>query len=358
MSKAKIAVLASILLLVVLAVYLWQAGSRPQKADPPPGPPEKITISALPIGNAALLLIAKAKGYFQDNGLEASISFFQTGPLGLDQLKAGRIDVAHVADFVLVNEIFKGAKSLRCLGSIAEVDQIHVIVRKDQGILQSGDLRGRRIGVPLGTIAEFFLGRFLTFNNLSLRDVEVVDLHPSEMMEAMANGKVNAVMVWEPYVYEIKNRLGDKVVSWLGQSGQKFHNVLVSSREFIQTRPEALVRLFRTLDQAQTFLKSNREESLEIVAQQLKVDPAILKTEWLQGEYELSFDQSLVITMEDQARWMINNKLTDQTRLPDFLDYFYVETLAKVNPKAVQVIIPKDERPVAPAPTAPGQERR
>ena len=52
--------------------------------------------------------------------------------------------------------------------------------------------------------------------------------------------------------------------------------------------------------------------------------------------------------MEDKARWMINNKLTGQTRLPDFLDYLYVDPLAKVAPKAVQVVIPKNERPRCP----------
>jgi hypothetical protein len=44
--------------------------------------------------------------------------------------------------------------------------------------------------------------------------------------------------------------------------------------------------------------------------------------------------------MEDEARWMMRHKLTEQTRLPDFLDYFYVAPLAKVVPQKVQIIIP------------------
>ena len=165
-------------------------------------------------------------------------------------------------------------------------------------------------------------------------------------------------MAWEPYTYEIKKRLGDRVVSWPGQNGQQFYNILVSRDQFIKAKPEALVRLFRALDRAAAFVKQNKDEALEITAQQLKVDASVLKDQWIGSKYELSLDQSLLIAMEDKARWMINHKLTEQTRLPDFLDYFYVEPLAKVDPKAVRLIIPKDEGPIAPAPSGTGRDGR
>jgi len=357
MSKGKIAVLASVLLLVVIAGYLWQAGFWAQPHKQYSGPLEKITISALSNSTSGLLLIAQAKGYFRDNGLEATLKLYPTGPMGLEQLKAGRIDVAHVADFVLVKEILQGAEYLRCLGSIAATDIFQVIARKDRGILPPGDLKGRRIGVSRATAAEFYLGQFLTFHNLAWRDVELVDLNPADLSEALASGQVEAVMVWEPYVSEIKKRLGDKVISWPGQSGRQFYNVLVSSGQFIKAKPEALTRLFRALDRAASFVKQNNAAGLQITAQQLKVDASVLKDEWLGSNYELSLDQSLLITMEDKARWMINNKLTEETRLPDFLNYFSVEPLARAVTRVVQLIIPKDERPIAPAPSGAGQER-
>jgi hypothetical protein len=60
-----------------------------------------------------------------------------------------------------------------------------------------------------------------------------------------------------------------------------------------------------------------------------------------QTRYELALDQTMLLTMEDEARWMIENKLTPRTQVPDYLDYLYPEALWQVDPKTVRLIIPR-----------------
>ncbi len=355
--KITLAILVAGVLAIFIAAYLWQAGSRSQRVVKPAGPLEKLTISTLPIYTPAILFIAQEKGFFTDNGLEVAIRLFQTGPMGLAEVKAGRVDLAHVADFVLVGELLKGSKSVRCLGSIVAAEINYLIAQKDHGISQPGDLRGKRIGVPLGTIAEFFLARFLTFNDLSLGEVKVINLNPAEMSEALVNDRVDAVMVWDPVTYEIKKRLGEKIISWPGQSGQKFYNILVATDEFLKAKPLVLERLFRALDQAEIFVKSNREESINIVAKHINLDKSLFENSWGNSDYELSFDQGLLIAMEDEARWMIRNKLVNQTEVPNFLNYFDAEPLARAVPGAVQIFIPKGEGRGVPGPSEAKQGR-
>jgi hypothetical protein len=42
--------------------------------------------------------------------------------------------------------------------------------------------------------------------------------------------------------------------------------------------------------------------------------------------------------MEDEARWMIKNKLTSEKKVPDFINYIYVDRLKAVKPEAVNII--------------------
>ncbi|MGO8667995.1 MAG: ABC transporter substrate-binding protein [Desulfobaccales bacterium] len=358
MTKVKIAVLASALLLAGIAGFLWQTGFLAPKAAPPPTPPQKITVSILPIFPAALLLVAQEEGYFRANGLEVVIQSCETGRICLDNLQSGRADVAFMAAFVFLDEIFKGSKSLRILGSPAAVEFVNLLALKDQGILQPGDLRGKRVGVARSTVAEFFLGRFLTFNNLSWDDVKVIPLSPSKMASALANNQVDAVMVWNPINYEIKRQLGEKIISWPGQTGQKFYEVLVSTDKYIQTNSMALEKLFRALAQAEDFIKNNPAESQEIVAEQIKVDKSVFQDDWLKSDLELSFDQSLLIAMEDEARWLIRNRLTDQAQVPDYLNYFDPGPLSQADPEAVHLIMPGQGSATLPDQPDTGRERR
>jgi NitT/TauT family transport system substrate-binding protein len=331
---------AGLILLGGLAYWYWANPARSLR--PFAGPPDKITISTLSNNlTSVLLVITQAQGYFRDNGLEVTLKFFPTGPMGLEQLQAGQVDIAHVGDFVLVGEVFKGAKSLRCLGTIGAADIFQVMARKDTGILQPGDLKNKRVGVARGTASEFFLGRFLNFHDLLLSEINLSNLSPPDMVAALADGRVDAVIAWEPISYQIKKRLGDKIISWPGQIGQKFYSVLLCKEEFSKARSRTLERLFLALALGETFIKHNQEESLAIIAKWLNLDQAVFKADWLNSDYNLSFDQALLTAMEDQARWMIRNNLTGQTRVPNFLNYLDAEPLAKVDPQAVNIIIPK-----------------
>ena len=44
--------------------------------------------------------------------------------------------------------------------------------------------------------------------------------------------------------------------------------------------------------------------------------------------------------MEDEAAWMIQNRLTDQVKIPNFLDYLDPGPLLKASPKAVRLVLP------------------
>jgi ABC-type nitrate/sulfonate/bicarbonate transport system substrate-binding protein len=322
----------------------WYWGVPSGSLRPHDGPVEKITVGTGTDAKSALLFIAQHYGYFSRHGLEVNLKIHPSGKIACEQLRAGSIDIANATDFVVVESVFAGFKSLRCLGGIAAADDIIIIARKDRGIQAPGDLRGKRIGVPLGTVAEFFLNRFLTFHSLTLRDVEVVDSNPGGLGEALASGRVDSVIIWERYGVPIKNRLGDQVINWPGQGGQKYYWLLMGTEALAASRPEVLERLFRALEQAEKFLQSHPKEGIGIIAQKIDLDPAMVEAAWMRSTYALSLDQALLITMEDEARWMIGSKLTDQNQVPNFLPYLNGEALTRVKPRAVDIIFPKNRK--------------
>jgi NitT/TauT family transport system substrate-binding protein len=335
--KIKLAILGSVLLLITIAGYLWQAGFLS-----PAGPREKITIGTNLNVLVGLLFIAENRGYYQAQGLEVVLKEYQTGLEPLRDVRGGRLDLASCAEFALVSEVFRGSTGLRCLAVIGSGEVDLLIARRDKGVNRPEDLRGKTIGVPRKTSAEFFLGRFLALNHMSLKDVTIVDFKPLDLANALAADKVDAVLIWPPITYDIMRKVENNAISWPAQGGQNVYRLLVTREEYIKSKPGILEKLLRALEQAAEFAKGHPDETRAIIAQRLNANIADLQAGSFSINYELLLDQALVLTMEDQARWLIRNGLTSQTRLPNYLDYFHAETLSNVDPKAVSLIIPKD----------------
>ncbi len=184
-----------------------------------------ISIGATTQELSTLIWIAEEKGYFEENGLDATVKAYDTGIETKNALLAGEVDVADTVDFVITGLGLEGV-DIKVLASIDTAIIDYIIARKDRGISSLSDLKGKKIGIKRGSSAEYYLGRTLLFNNLSLQDVELVAIHPPDMPEAIAQGEVDATITWHPHNYHIKNSLGDNAIVWSAHNEQPVYWVV------------------------------------------------------------------------------------------------------------------------------------
>ena len=303
----------------------------------PPAARENLVLGVYTGDFSSLIWVAENMGYFRDEGLDVTIKEFDTGAASGRALLRGEVEVATGAEFVAVNNIFSDS-SIRIISAIASIKSNDVIARRDHGIQNPVDLRNMKIAVPRGSIAEFYLGKFLLLNKLTLSDVQIVYLQPAQLSEALTQGEVDAAVIWDPFAYDVKAALGQNGVVWTPAAGQNWLLVLLTGDATVNTRPGALEKLLRALFKAEDFIKKNPDRAQTIVAERLKLIMPYLQYAWSRTTYTLSLAQVLLLMMEDEARWMIQNKLTDKTAVPNYLNNIYTGGLLKVNPKAVSII--------------------
>lgn len=298
---------------------------------------ESISFGAIPSGSAALVYIAQDQGFFQEEGLEVQVKDYPTGVATTDALLAGEVDIAWSAEFPMVPRVFKGeAVSIFAVSSRFS-DQV-LFALKARGINSTSDLKGKTIGLPLKTIAEFYLGRFFLLNGMHIEEVSLVNVLPPESVEALTGGTVDGVVTWEPYTSQIKDQLADKIMAWPVQSSQPGFGIMIGRNAWLKRKPELVTGFLNALLKAEEFQARDTERAKDIVQVRVNYNDAFMDTFWSESPFSISLGQSLVVAMEDEARWMLANDLAPQDRVPNFLDHIYEDALKAIKPESVNLI--------------------
>jgi ABC-type nitrate/sulfonate/bicarbonate transport system substrate-binding protein len=300
-------------------------------------PVETVRLAAYRGEFSSLIWIAETQGFFTDNGLEVIIETYDNGVVPVSELIAGRVDIATAGEFVTVMRGFENP-GLRTIGTIDLAEAVEVLGKRDHGIRQPADLKGKRIGLKKGSQAEFFLGMFLLLNQLSYDDVVLVDLSPGRMADALSQASVDAVVVWDPFAFRLKQTFGENIVSWSAQSDRKFYFLLNMMDAFLKAKPEVVNRFLRAMVQAEAFVQANGEEAKAQVQNYLGLEEGYLQSVWAKNDFRVTLSQDLLMTMEDEADWALEHGLTDATWPPVSLDLLYVDGLEQVKPGGVDVI--------------------
>lgn len=158
------------------------------------------------LGNM-IVRVAAANGYCEKNGLKCELKTIPSGPLGIQTLMAGDIDIAFGPAEVVIQAANKGA-DLKIIGNAAR-DNIFFLMAGAHTETPNAakgypavmaDLKGKKIGVTArGSGAEFQLLDLLKGAGMTGSDVTIVPVGaPNTALPAIANKQVDAVMLFAP----------------------------------------------------------------------------------------------------------------------------------------------------------------
>jgi len=307
-----------------------------------PGKPEQfekvtIGISATSL-LASLVHIAEERGYFLEEGIDIEVKGYPTGKAALAATFSGEVDMGTVADTPIVSNSFERNDFAIFLTIVDSAQHSKTLARKDRDINVPQDLVGKKVATTIGTTAHFFMSVFFTLNGIDVSDVEIVNMKPGEMVEAIVNGDVDAICAWEPNILNAAKKLGDNAIILPSDVGYKATFNLVTMNGYIENSPELIRNVIKALAKAEELASNNRGESIDTIASRLETDREDIDKLWDGYRFKISLHQSLIITLEDVARWSMRNNFTDKTEIPNYLDYIYMDALEKVKPEAVGII--------------------
>jgi NitT/TauT family transport system substrate-binding protein len=295
--------------------------------------PLRFAVAQLPL--SLPVFVAQDRGFFAAERLALQLVDCDFGKQCLERLLGGQADLATAADAPLALALagLRGERFalLATLGTLRSDSK--VITHAGSGISTMKDLVGRRVGTTVGTSAQYSLDLGLLSADVDPALVTVVPIEPADAGAALADHRVDAVSAFEPYAYQAARALGAKAVVL---RAVHFHAAtwnLVASRP----RQPELQAMCRALDRAIRFIREHPDTARAILRARLRYDDAAIAWLWPDMSFRLELRQSLLSTLESQARWALRRGHASG-RLPDFLDYIETAPLSAVRADAVGIV--------------------
>jgi len=295
----------------------------------------RVAMSITPLSSP--LIIAQAKGFFKEFGLNIDIKQVKGGHLAFKSLMAGEVDIATSSEAVVMFNSFKRNDfSLFCTFVTSDND-VKILARSDSGINTISDFKGKKIGTILGTSAHFFLSQSLLISGVSEGEVKVFNLKPHEAKKTLASKKLDAIVAWEPYAYLAKKELGDKVK--IIEHDRVYIETFnaITLRQYADRNTDKLSRFTQALIKATDYIKQHNEESQHIVANVLNKDLDVIKNTWSDYTFSVGLNQWLLTSMEAEARWAIEHKFLSVKDIPNYINFINTKPLEKISPESISV---------------------
>ena len=343
MSIVRRIILVSAVLVLGYGVY-WAA--RRPAADAPPEKVEKVRLASPKGIITAPVLLAQSRGYFAEAGLDVDfMDAFSSGKDAFETMLRGEADVSVVATTPLaLNSFSRDDYTIFCTLTTS-YEGVKIIARQDLGVKSASGLKGKSIGIVPGTISQMFLDALLAYNRILPQEVVIRPIMPKMACELLKSGQVQAVSIWEPHAYEaLKNNPG-RAVKIPSSSVYRISICMAASKQFAKNNPGVLKKILIALQKTNGYINSQTTQAQAELGELIQMDQEPITLFWRETNFRLSLDQVLLMTMENEAAWMIANRYGGNRTIPDYTRFIDCEPLEQVAPQSVTIVRKRNSEP-------------
>ena len=232
--------------------------------------------------SSTLISLLKSQGTLEqalaDQDIRVSWHEFASGQPLLEALNVGNIDLsADVADTVPVFAQAAGAQLAYFARETPSPAAQAILVRDGSPLRNLADLKGKKVAVTKAAGAHYLLIAALAKAGLKFRDIQPAYLTPADGRAAFENGKVDAWVIWEPFLSAAQRQLPTRTLE--GSQGlASYQRYYLTSSRFAAAHPQVLQTVYRELAEAGDWLRANPAEAARILGPLWgNLDPAIVE---------------------------------------------------------------------------------
>ena len=258
------------------------------------------------------------KNALKEYDVKINFTEFESGPSENESFAAGQQDIGVVGNVPAITGIAAGQD--RVLVGIAYNGEKTeaTLVPKDSDITKLEDLKGKKVGLVVGSIAQNLLDAQLKSVGLSIADVTLVNLSPAEQSVALENGEVDAISTWEPNITKIRKALDAKVLAdgtgiFLGE------NPIIANKTYVEKNQELVKTFLDEYRKAAQKVKDDPQAIAKTYAEDFGLEEEDFVSALANAEFPIDLNEADAVDLQNTVDFLAESDIIEKTF--DIQDY-------------------------------------
>ena len=285
------------------------------------------------------MFIGAEKGFFAKHGVDAKMLVVDTGTDMVNAMHDGRAQIGDMSTTTYLKAVHAGEPFL-VIGLIMNDatrdnadEPLAIVTKKGRGI-EVGDLaglKGKKIGLAIGQTSDEYFKMVLRRAKMKYSELTIENIWSQfGLAPALAEGKVDAVVSWEPYVTQVLTQVPDSYLVIRGGQHMSYVMVATAHGPTVESKPALVKAIAAGLAQSSHFTRNNPDEAVEIFAKWVPgTDVAIGKKAIRNIRFDPRLSANVLRAFENAEDEVLINTLPGAPRL-DVPSLFRPEFMTEV----------------------------
>jgi len=323
--------LIALMVIVMLSLSLVGCGSS-KKAETTDAGNNKQNLTVTLADQTAYfpIKIAEELGYFKDefekDGITISVKSFKSGPPMIEAFTSGQLDLGLLGDQPVIQARSNNV-DLKAISTFTSSEKAYgILATEKSGIKSLQDLKGKKIGVSLGTTLHQLALLYIKDAGLTKNDVQIANLQMQDLVPAIQSNSIDAAVSMEPYMNAMKKSGAILIKDATGY--KNVVTVVAGRQKFLQENPEVSTRILKVLDKSTKWMneKNNKDQAIDIVMRKSGLPKEDVTVFYETRKSAINFNQDLIDSIEDTAKFIKEQGIIrSEVKLDDIIDSSYLK---------------------------------
>jgi ABC-type nitrate/sulfonate/bicarbonate transport system substrate-binding protein len=271
------------------------------------------------------MFIGAEKGFFRKHGVDAKMLVVDTGTDMVNAMHDGRAQIGDMSTTTYLKAVHAG-EPFKVIGLIMNDatrdncdDPLAIVTKKGRGI-EAGkvtDLKGKKVGLARGQTSDEYFKMVLRRAKMKYEELTIENIWSQfGLAPALKEGKVDAIVSWEPYVTQVLTEVPDSFTVIRGGHHMSYVMVATAHGPTVESKPAVVKSIAAGLAESSYFTRNNRDEAVEIFAKWVPgTDVAIGKKAVKHISFDPRLSPNVMRAFENAEDEVLMNTLKGAPRL-------------------------------------------